>query len=65
MNTSNESIPLSLENKKKDLPKLKKIKKTLKKCICICKCCVCPRLKSLECCTSCDVRLRNKMKNTI
>lgn len=36
-------------------------KNTLKKIVCICKCCLCPRLKSLECCPSCEIVIQNSI----
>lgn len=38
---------------------------TLKKCLCICKCCFCPNLKWIRCCPSCRIKSRGNIQTSL
>lgn len=42
-----------------------KAKKVIKKYLCICLCCFCPKLQLIDCCGSCEIEIHNNLESVL
>ena len=42
-----------------------KAKKVIKKYLCICLCCFCPKLQLIDCCSSCEIEIQNNLESVL
>lgn len=49
----------------KTVSNFQKAKKVIKKYLCICLCCFCPKLQVIDCCGSCEIEIQNNLESVL